>query len=43
MHDAQPKARKVAAVETSDLDVTLSNKLDKMLADAKLDVELFED
>ena len=40
--DAQPKARKVAAVETSDLDVTLSNKLDKMLADAKLDVELFE-
>ena len=40
--EAQPKARKVAAVETSDLDVTLSNKLDKMLADAKLDVELFE-
>ena len=36
------KTRKVAAVETSDLDVTLSNKLDKMLADAKLDVELFE-
>jgi gliding motility-associated protein GldL len=30
--DAQPKARKVAAVETSDLDVTLSNKLDKMKA-----------
>ena len=40
--DAQPKARKVAAVETSDLDVTLSNKLDKMLADAKLDVSLFD-
>ncbi len=40
--NAQPKARKVAAIETSDLDVTLSNKLDKMLQDAKLDVSLFE-
>lgn len=41
--DAQPKPRKVAAsVETSELDATLSDKLDKMLEDAKLDVSLFE-
>ncbi|MFT3920660.1 gliding motility protein GldL [Cloacibacterium sp.] len=41
--NAQPKPRKVANnVETSVLDATLSDKLDKMLEDAKLDVSLFE-
>ncbi|MDO4224684.1 MAG: gliding motility protein GldL [Bergeyella zoohelcum] len=41
--NAQPKPRKVnQVVETSGLDVSLSDKLDKMLADAKLDVSLFE-
>ncbi|MEC5393746.1 type IX secretion system motor protein PorL/GldL [Bergeyella sp. RCAD1439] len=41
--NAQPKPRKVSpVVETSGLDVSLSEKLDKMLADAKLDVSLFE-
>lgn len=40
--NAPVKPRKVAAIETSELDVTLSEKLDKMLADAKLDVSLFE-
>ena len=41
--NAQPKQRKVATnVETSVLDATLSDKLDKMLEDAKLDVSLFE-
>ena len=40
--DAPAKPRKVAAVQTSELDVTLSEKLDKMLEDAKLDVSLFE-
>lgn len=40
--DAQPKPRKIAALENTDLDGTLSDKLDKMLADAKLDVALFE-
>ena len=41
--NAQPKPRKVATnVETSVLDATLSDKLDKMLEDAKLDVSLFE-
>lgn len=41
--NAQPKPRKVAAnVEASVLDATLSDKLDKMLEDAKLDVSLFE-
>lgn len=40
--NAQPKPRKVAGIETSQLDATLSEKLDKMLEDAKLDVSLFE-
>lgn len=40
--NAPSKPRKVASLENSDLDVTLSEKLDKMLADAKLDVSLFE-
>jgi gliding motility-associated protein GldL len=41
--NAQPKPRKIATnVETSVLDATLSDKLDKMLEDAKLDVSLFE-
>lgn len=41
--NAQPKQRKVATnVEASVLDATLSDKLDKMLEDAKLDVSLFE-
>ena len=38
-----PKTRKVnQMVETSDLEVSLSEKLDKMLADAKIDAGLFE-
>ncbi|AZI22283.1 gliding motility protein GldL [Chryseobacterium taklimakanense] len=42
-NEAQPKARTVSKLaESSDLDVSLSDKLDKMLADAKLDVNLFE-
>ncbi|MDO5615392.1 MAG: gliding motility protein GldL [Cruoricaptor ignavus] len=41
--NAQPKPRKINQVaETNNLDVSLSDKLDKMLADAKLDVSLFE-
>ena len=32
----------MASVQTSELDVTLSETLDKMLEDAKLDVSLFE-
>lgn len=42
--DAEPKQRKSVAkvVETTDLEVSLSQKLDKMLADAKLDASLFE-
>lgn len=40
--NAEAKPRKVASVQTSELDVTLSQKLDKMLEDAKLDVSLFE-
>lgn len=38
------KPRKVVnqAIESSELNVSLSDKLDKMLADAKLDVSLFE-
>lgn len=42
-NEAQPKVRTVSKLaESSDLDVSLSDKLDKMLADAKLDVNLFE-
>lgn len=42
-NEAQPKARTVNKLaESSDLEVSLSDKLDKMLADAKLDVNLFE-
>lgn len=42
--NAQPKSRKVnSVVETPEkLDVSLSEKLDKMLAEAKLDAALFE-
>ena len=40
--DAEAKPRKIAPIQTSELDVTLSEKLDKMLEDAKLDVSLFE-
>ena len=40
--NAETKPRKVASVQTSELDVRLSEKLDKMLEDAKLDVSLFE-
>lgn len=40
--NAEAKPRKVASVQTSELDVTLSEKLDKMLEEAKLDVSLFE-
>ncbi len=40
--NAEAKPRKVRSVQTSELDVTLSQKLDKMLEDAKLDVSLFE-
>ena len=40
--DATAKPRKVASVDSTELDVTLSEKLDKMLEDAKLDVSLFE-
>ena len=40
--NAEAKPRKVRSVQTSELDVTLSEKLDKMLEDAKLDVSLFE-
>ena len=40
--NAEAKPRKVASVQTFELDVTLSEKLDKMLEDAKLDVSLFE-
>lgn len=40
--DAPAKPRKVASLDSTELDVTLSEKLDKMLEDAKLDVSLFE-
>jgi len=40
--EATAKPRKVASVDSTELDVTLSEKLDKMLEDAKLDVSLFE-
>lgn len=41
--NAQPKPRKVnQLIETSDVEVSLSQKLDKMLADAKMDSGLFE-
>ena len=40
--NAPAKPRKVASRDTSELDSTLSEKLDKMLADAQLDVALFE-
>ena len=40
--DATAKPRKVASVDSTELDITLSEKLDKMLEDAKLDVSLFE-
>ena len=40
--NAEAKPRKVRSVQTSELDVTLSEKLDKMLEDAKLDVSLLE-
>lgn len=40
--NAESKPRKVASVQTSELDVALSEKLDKMLEEAKLDVSLFE-
>lgn len=39
--NAPAKPRKVAA-QTSELDVTLSEKLDKMLAEAQLDAALFD-
>lgn len=40
---AERQPRKVVAkVESKELEVSLSDKLDKMLADAKLDVNLFE-
>lgn len=42
-NEAQPKTRAVNKfVDNSDLEVSLSDKLDKMLVDAKLDVSLFE-
>lgn len=42
--NAQPKPRQAIAqvAETSELQTSLSEKLDKMLADAKLDVNMFE-
>lgn len=42
--NAQSQPRQVAKIssDTSGLDISLSDKLDKMLADAKLDVSLFE-
>lgn len=40
--NAPAKPKKVSSVDTSELDSTLSEKLDKMLADAQLDVALFE-
>lgn len=41
--NAEAKPRQVAkVVETTGLEVSLSDKLDKMLADAKVDVSLFE-
>lgn len=40
--NAPAKPRKVASVDASEIDLTLSEKLDKMLADAQLDVALFE-
>ena len=40
--NAEAKPKKIANIQTSELDVNLSDKLDKMLADAKLDVSLFE-
>lgn len=41
--DAQPKQRQIKQqFSETDLEVSLSNKLDKMLADAKLDANLFE-
>lgn len=46
--NAQPKPRKVVeavqtpVVSTSGVEVSLSDKLDKMLAEAKLDVAMFE-
>lgn len=39
--ERQPR-KVVAKVENKELEVSLSDKLDKMLADAKLDVSLFE-
>lgn len=39
--ERQPK-KVIAKVENKELEVSLSDKLDKMLADAKLDVTLFE-
>lgn len=39
--ERQPK-KVIAKVENKELEVSLSDKLDKMLADAKLDVNLFE-
>ena len=39
--ERQPR-KAVAKVENKELEVSLSDKLDKMLADAKLDVSLFE-
>ncbi|WP_379965386.1 gliding motility protein GldL [Epilithonimonas sp. UC225_85] len=39
--ERQPK-KVVSKVENKELEVSLSDKLDKMLADAKLDVSLFE-
>lgn len=41
--NAQPKQRQLTKTsEVSGLEISLSDKLDKMLADAKLDVSLFE-
>ena len=40
--NARPQARGLQATEVKELEVSLSNKLDKMLEDAKLDVSLFE-
>lgn len=41
--NAQPKQRQIKQqFSETDLEVSLSNKLDKMLADAKLDANLFE-
>lgn len=40
--NAQPKPRKNNLLDSDELQVSLSDKLDKMLEDAKLDVSLFE-